>query len=236
MKKRCSSCQPNEILTRAALLDCVTVMHLAGCLTPMRIERQPDWESRRVVNNVFVAFFKTGLIRLISEHLSVPWYLTVTFDRYIFYGTIPLGILQIKEFSFIKVAKLYPYVTLSKMSPREELPTTVNACNFRFQKFSSSSPIDRFGFIHFSFSNSAELPTSHRTWSRQRGKSSRRLSKWKDFPLVQTKRPRWLQCWIGWELVPSPGRTWDYNRDWSTTHSRDGFGSHRCSRATYSHS
>ena len=72
MKKRCSSCQPNEILTRAALLDCVTVMHLAGCLTPMRIERQPDWESRRVVNNVFVAFFKTGLIRLISEHRSVP--------------------------------------------------------------------------------------------------------------------------------------------------------------------
>lgn len=65
MKKRCSSCQPNEILTRAALFDCVTAMHLAtGCLT--------DWESRRVVNNVFVAFFKTGLIRLISEHLSVP--------------------------------------------------------------------------------------------------------------------------------------------------------------------
>ena len=55
------------------MFDCVTAMHLAtGCLTPMRIEWQPDWESRRVVNNVFVAFFKTGLIRLISEHLSVP--------------------------------------------------------------------------------------------------------------------------------------------------------------------
>ena len=64
MKKRYSSCQPNEILTRGALFDCVTAMHLAtGCLTPMRIEWQPDWENRRVVNNVFVAFFKTGFVR-----------------------------------------------------------------------------------------------------------------------------------------------------------------------------